>query len=268
MDLTTIQGQPASRLGLAGQKRMEPGCVDLAWQAGINYFFSYGLGKGPLVEELRSHLQVHRDHVMVATGTESRSLSETERHFDQARQKLAVDSLDVFFLEYVSPTDDWHELRALLDRLYDWKAAGQIRYVGISTHNRPIALRIIQEGLCDVLMHRYNMAHRGAEAAVLPAAEAAGMPVITFTSTRWGTLLKGHPSWPHSPPSAADCYRFCLSQPAVRLALTSPQTHEQLRANLAALTTPVMTQEEQTYWQAYGDLIYGQGNDAYETSWP
>jgi aryl-alcohol dehydrogenase-like predicted oxidoreductase len=268
MDLTTLQGKPASRLGLAGQKKMEPGCVDLALEAGINYFFSYGLGKGPLVPELRSHLQAHRDHLIVATGSESRSPSELEQQLNQARQKLSTEVIDAFFLEYVSPTDDWDEVKRSLDQLYAWKAAGQIRYVGISTHNRPLALQIIQERLCDVLMHRYNMAHRGAEAAVLPAAETAGMPVIAFTSTRWGTLLKGHPDWPSAPPTAADCYRFALSQPAIRLVLTSPQTRQQLQANLTALTAPPFSPEERQHWQAYGDLIYGQGTDTYETSWP
>ncbi len=39
-------------------------------------------------------------------------------------------------------------------------------------------------------MHRYNMAHRGAEDRVLPAAVAFEIPVIAFTCTRWGSLLE------------------------------------------------------------------------------
>lgn len=267
-ELLTLNGQPISRLGLSGQQKMEPGCVELAYQSGINYFFSYGLGKGPFVEEVRSHLAQHRLGTMVATGSESRDLGEVEASLEKAQATFNVETLDIFFAEYISPSDDWSEVEALLAQLYIWKSEGRIRYVGVSTHNRPLALRLIQESRCDVLMHRYNMAHRGAEEAVLPAAQAQGVPVIAFTSTRWGTLLKGQASWSKPVPTAADCYRFVLSHPAITLALTSPKTLAQLQTNLVALKLPPMPQEELSQWCTYGNLIYGEGKDSFETSWP
>ena len=39
-------------------------------------------------------------------------------------------------------------------------------------------------------------------------------------------------------------------------------------ANLSVLTSPPMSAEEVVHWQTYGDLIYGTGKDAFETSWP
>ncbi|HEY9764406.1 MAG TPA: aldo/keto reductase [Trichocoleus sp.] len=268
MTLVTLQGNPISRLGLAAQQRMEVGCVDLAYQAGINYFFSYGLGKGPFVEEVRSHLAQHRESLLVATGSESRTLSEVEAQLEKARHRFDVDTIDVFFAEYVAPDDDWTQVEGLLEKLHTWKTQGLIRYVGASTHNRPVALQLIEQAHCDVLMHRYNMAHRGAEATVLPAAQATEKPVIAFTSTRWSTLLKGHPDWSEAPPTAADCYRFVLSHPAVTVALTSPKTQADLKDNLKALTSPVLSPTELAHWQSYGDLVYGQGQDAFDTSWP
>lgn len=268
MTLVTLQGLPISRLGLAAQQRMESGCVDLAYEAGINYFFSYGLGKGPFVEEVRSHLGQHRESLIVATGSESRILSEVEAQLEKARHRFDVDSIDVFFAEYIAPEDDWVQVEALLEKLRTWKTQGLIRYIGVSTHNRPIALKLIEQAQCDVLMHRYNMAHRGAEAAVLPAAQTAGQPIIAFTSTRWGTLLKSHPNWSADLPTAADCYRFVLSHPGVTVALTSPKTQANLKENLTALTSPALSSAELAHWRTYGDLIYGQGQDAFETSWP
>ncbi|MGG6265591.1 hypothetical protein ACQ4M3_06245 [Leptolyngbya sp. AN03gr2] len=97
--------------------------------------------------------------------------------------------------------------------------------------------------------------------------QTAGLPVIAFTCTRWSTLLKGHPQWQHPTPTAAECYRYVLQHPAVHLALTAPATSSQLQENLTTLTAPTMTIEEVEHWQTYGDLIYGSGQDAFETQW-
>jgi aryl-alcohol dehydrogenase-like predicted oxidoreductase len=116
-------------------------------------------------------------------------------------------------------------------------------------------------------MHRYNMAHRKAEDKVLPAAVQARIPVIAFTCTRWGSLLTGHPNWQDRVPQAADCYRYALQHPAVQLALTAPQTLTQLEENLSVLQAPVLSSQEEALWQEYGTLVYGNGQDAFETEW-
>ena len=85
-------------------------------------------------------------------------------------------------------------------------------------------MKLVESGRVDVLMQRYNMAHRGVEEVVLPAAQAAGVPVVAFTCTRWGSLLEGHRDWSGPLPSAADCYAFALRNPAVGVALTAPAT--------------------------------------------
>jgi predicted aldo/keto reductase-like oxidoreductase len=172
------------------------------------------------------------------------------------------------FMEYVSPADDWEQVQGLLAELYHWKDKGLIRYVGVTTHNRDLGLHLVYGSLCNILMHRYNMAHQKAEEALLPTAQASGIPLVAFTSTRWGTLLKGHPDWLSIPPSAADCYRFGLFQPAIQLALTALKTLNELQPNLSVLTSSPMTEAEVQHWRVFGDLVYGMGTDTFETSWP
>ena len=118
-------------------------------------------------------------------------------------------------------------------------------------------------------MHRYNMAHRGAEAEVLPATQAATIPVVAFACTRWGSLLRGHRNWHGELPHAIDCYRYALRHPAVRLALTAPETMGELRENLAMLATAAVADAEQwDEWEEYDRLIYGDGMDSFETLYP
>ena len=80
---------------------------------------------------------------------------------------------------------------------------------------------------------------------------------------------RGTWSWADDVPRAADCYRYALHHPAVRLALTAPQTVAELRENLAVL---YLGAEERTewldLWEEYGRLVYGDGTDSFETQYP
>lgn len=265
--LLTQRGQPVSQLGLASQYLKESSCVATAFEAGINYFFSYNPVDDLLLQQLKPLLTIDRASIFIATGSESRQLDALRRSFEQTQQTLGLETIDAFFVEYIAPTDALDQVAAQFAQLRQWQTQGYIRYVGASTHNREVALRLIEQHQCDVLMLRYNMAHRKSEERVLPAAQAAGIPVVAFTCTRWGTLLKGHPQWTKAIPTAADCYRYVLHHPAVRVALTAPQTRNQLLENIKAIQNPALATEAAQQWQAYGDLIYGNGQDAFETQW-
>ncbi len=138
-----------------------------------------------------------------------------------------VDVIDVFYAEYVSPSDDLGTVtgkEGTLAEIWKYREEGKVRFVGVTTHNRPLAVDLIESGRVEVLMHRYNIAHRGAEEKVFPAAQREGLPVVSFTNTRWGSLLRGHPDWVEPVPTAVDCYRYVLRHPALHRALSAPGT--------------------------------------------
>lgn len=265
--LKTLSGSKLSPLGFASQYLKEVDCIQTALAAGINYFFSYNLASDPLSSSLKPLLTSQRDAIFITIGSESRHPDTLQHYLDQVHSVLATDVIDTFFVEYLSPQENPDEVEAILSQLQRWKTKGWIRYAGASTHNRDIALQFIEQGGGDVLMLRYNMAHRKAEEQVLPAAQANGIPVVAFTCTRWGSLLKGHPQWQGSAPTAPECYRYALHHPAIQVALTAPATLSQLQENLTALDAPPLAIIEVEQWQTYGDLVYGSGQDAFETQW-
>jgi predicted aldo/keto reductase-like oxidoreductase len=112
------------------------------------------------------------------------------------------------------------------------------------------------------------MAHRKAAREVCPVAAKARTPIVAFTATRWGTLLEPYPGWPGRPPTASDCYRYCLAEPSVQVVLTAPRSLAELEQNLDVLELPPMSKPERGQWQRFGDLVYGAGKEAFETSWP
>ena len=271
MPITNQLGEPASPLALAAYPDQDAGCVPTAFEAGVNFFFFYSLSHTVLIEGLVPLLEEHRDRVIVGTGSGSRQEVGLERALSKMLETLGTDHIDIFFAEYVMPSDDPDKIfgsGGVLDVLSAWKESGRIRYVGASAHDRGIARRLAEDERVEVLMHRFNMAHRKAADEVFPAAEKADVPVVPFTATRWGTLLRGHPDWPDGPPKATDCYRYCLDQPAIEIVLSAPTTLDELRENLTVLEASPMAAEEISRWERYGDLIYGDGTDAFETQWP
>ncbi|HDT12909.1 MAG TPA: aldo/keto reductase, partial [Candidatus Aminicenantes bacterium] len=62
-----------------------------------------------------------------------------------------------------------------------------------------------------------------------------------------------------APPTAADCYRFVLSHPAVDVCMSGARTVEQMRENLAALEGGPMTGEELERMRRIGDHVHGGG---------
>ncbi len=271
MSVTTIDGSPLSALGLSGNPEIEIDCVPAAAAAGINWFFFYDKTSTNLIEGLVPLMQSERNRLFVATGSESRDRSTLERYLDEIRLRLRIDVIDLFLAEYVNPKDDMDGLLdhgGVLDLLAEWKRQGRIRYTGASAHDRDLAVQLIRSGKIDLLMHRYNMAHRKSEEQVMPEAQRAGVPVLGFTATRWGTLLEGHPEWDGTVPDAADCYRFVLADPAVLATFTSPATASQLHDNLSVLERRMITPAEREEWERYGALVYGEGGDSFETDWP
>lgn len=265
MSVTTMDGAPLSTLGLSGNPEMDAGCVPAAAEAGINWFFFYDNTSINLIEGLLLLLQAERSRLFAATGSKSRECRTLERYLDEARLRLGVDVIDLFLAEYVNPKDDIDEVLGhggVLDLLNDWKRQGRIRYAGASAHDRDLAVQLIHSGKIDLLMRRYNMAHRKSEERVMPEAQRVGVPILGFTATRWGTLMEGHPEWDGTVPDAADCYRFVLAT------FTAPTTSSQLHENLAALERRTLTPNEREEWERYGALVYGEGGDSFETDWP
>jgi predicted aldo/keto reductase-like oxidoreductase len=58
-------------------------------------------------------------------------------------------------------------------------------------------------------------------------------------------------------PSAGDCYRFCLSHPAVDMVLCGPADTEQVRVACKALAAGPLSADELAWMRRVGDQVYG-----------
>ena len=123
----------------------------------------------------------------------------------------------------------------------------------ILCHHRPTFQMLLSDPSYAAIMVRYNAAHPGAEAEVFPHLAAHPRGVLAFTATRWGKLLDPRLVPPEErTPTAADCYRFVLSNPSVDAALVGPRNGQELDEALTALDRGPMTADELAWMKRVG----------------
>ena len=238
VDLPCLAG--VCRLGLAsrGGGRLDGEAVLDAIDRGINYLNWCGQPDG--MRDAIRRLGPRREHVAIAVQLEARGAQAAQDELAGILADLATDYLDVVTYYYVEHADEWREIIAsggAAEGVEEARRQGKVRAIGLTSHQRSLAAEIATSGRLDVLMIRYNAAHRGAERDVFPVTSERRLLVVAFTCLRWGALLE---PTPHDPPGfvaprAADWYRFVLCQPAVAVALMAPDNAGELADNLTLL---------------------------------
>jgi predicted aldo/keto reductase-like oxidoreductase len=241
---------PVCRLGLAAHMNGELTVAD------IHFALAHGVnllnwpGRPNAFSQAVAELGPRRREVMVCVQFEARTAGDAERELDGLLHELHCDYVDVLTFYYVEAQAEWDEIAGpggALAFCRQAQARGQVRMLGLTSHQRPLAAAIARTGLIDMLMIRYNAAHRGAESEIFPVSDALGMPVVTYTSLRWGALLQPTPEDPPGfrPPPAPAWYRFVLQNPFVAVALTAPCTRAELEEDLTVVKdTRELTAEE------------------------
>jgi predicted aldo/keto reductase-like oxidoreductase len=251
----------AGRLGLAtrGNTGLDRDAVIAAIDRGVNYLNWCGYPDG--LRDAVRRLGSRRREIILAVQFEARSAAPARRELAHLLGELGTDYLDVATYYYVEHADEWNEIMApggAAEVLEEARAAGTLRAIGLTSHQRPLAAEILAGGRLDLVMIRYNAAHRGAEREVFPIARKQGLPVVAFTCLRWGALLEPTPDDPpdFAPPAAADCYRFVLAEPTVSVALMAPDDAAELAENLTLLDQwRGLSADEYAGVAAHGDRV-------------
>ncbi|HTQ53307.1 MAG TPA: aldo/keto reductase [Bryobacteraceae bacterium] len=246
-------GVEVGRLGLASSYGAPASTVELAFDQGVNYFYWGSLRRGGFGDGLRA-LASRRDRFLLVTQSYSRVASWIGPSLERALRALRFDHTDVLLLGLWNggpPPRVRDACRKLRER-------GLVRYVAVSTHHRPLVARLGGDPQIDIYHFRYNAVHRGAEREIFGQLPANPPGLVSYTATSWRQLL-GHKRIPagEKVPTATDCYRFVLSQPAVDVCMTGPANAAQFKDALEAWRLGPMAEDELAWMRRVGDAIYG-----------
>jgi len=253
-------GLAVHRVGLSATYRPGKDTVRHAIEEGLNYFFCFGVDT-QMTKVLREEMKGRREKFVVATGAYNLLFGHPniERSLEKRLRQLGTDYIDVFMFQGV--TKEKHFPPKLIDKFQRLKDGGKVRFTGLSTHARKVAGRLAAEGLVDVLMIRYNAAHRGAEQDIFPYLTAHNPGVTSFTATRWRELIRrpSNKKWPKEEPvpSAGQCYRFVLSNSAVHVCLMSPKNILQFDENMKEIREKgPLSPDEMEFMKRFGDAVH------------
>jgi aryl-alcohol dehydrogenase-like predicted oxidoreductase len=249
-------GRQVFRLGLSATYRPGEATLRMGIESGMNYLFWY-FTDVQMTRVLREVLPSQRERLVIATGVSNLADWFVRREVEGSLRRLRTDYLDVFHIFWVGAG----KLRpSTLDLLERFKEEGKIRYLAISTHARRYAAELVRQGKLDVLMMRYNAAHRGAEQEIFPHLAGSNPGVVSHTATRWTMLLRRPRGWPDEArvPTAGDCYRFVLSNPNVDVCYTAPRHERELRENLGAVAQGPLPENDMDFMRQFGDAVHAQ----------
>ncbi|WP_156438228.1 aldo/keto reductase [Bradyrhizobium valentinum] len=137
-----------------------------------------------------------------------------------------------------------------LQTLFQMKAAGAIRYVGITTsegRRHDLVEQIMRNEPIDFVQLSYNVVDREAEARLLPLASERGIAVIVNRPFRQGALTqrlqgKSLPEWAAELGASSWAQlmlKFILSHPAVTVAIPATSRVDHVRENISATAGPM-----------------------------
>jgi len=250
-------GISVGRLGVASSYRAPTPAYLEAFERGCTYFTWGSFIRGPAKQFEKAARSLfeggHRNRMVLGILSYAHSAFLTEHFLKKGLGRLGTDYADVLLLGYFSKRPP----QRVLDGAMKLKERGMVRAIGITTHNRSLVPELHREGILDLYHVRYNAVHRGAEEDLFPHVMGPSKPgIVAFTATCWGRLLSAKRMPPgERPATAAECYRFALTHPAVDVCMTGPRTLQEMRENLAVLDQGPMSEEEVSRMHRIGDHV-------------
>jgi aryl-alcohol dehydrogenase-like predicted oxidoreductase len=227
------------------------------YELGIRSFFVSPKMR-PTVQALRRLIaDGHRDEITLITVAGLPTPGRVRAFWRRFERAVGTDRAEVMLMGWVQGA--WYLRPQVWETMQRLKSEGRTAALGFSIHDRRLAARLTAslDPPPDVLMIRYNAAHRGAEWEVFENLADPRPGVIAYTATRWGDLLRprpdlGFPEGMH----ASECYRFALAHPAVDTVLCGARTFAELRDDVEGVAEGPLSPERYAETIRFGDAVH------------
>ncbi len=248
-------GLKIGRLGIGSSYGASTKDIEWAVDEGVSYLYWGSMRRPEMRDAIRNISKKDREKIVVCAQSYSRVPFLIEKSVDDALRALKIDYVDVLLLGW------WNNqpLSFIENEARRVHQKGKAKFLAVSTHHRPYGTRVISDHLFDILHVRYNAAHRGAEKEIFAHVKKGKSPgIVTYTTTRWGTLLKKSKNVPDDMPvpTSTDCYRFVMSNPSVNVCICGPSNSKEMALAINALKKGPMNEEELKWMRAFGDIVH------------
>jgi uncharacterized protein len=252
----SLLGLGMAPLGFSGCSAAEAAVVvNAAIDAGVSYIDvapNYNDAEAKLGPVMRKR----RDQVFLVSKVEAQTKKGVLDQIRESLRRLQTDRIDAVHLHNLGDFDlkqTFGSPEGAMAGLKAAKAAGYIRYFGISGHMRPAKfVEALNTGEIDLMMVAMNFVDRftyNFEGTVLPAAERHRTAVVAMK------VLGGATGMQYSPPQPAllagphyrSAIRYALSLPGVSTLVIGVKDRQELQQAIATIqsATPLNAQEQE-----------------------
>ena len=197
-----------------------------------------------------------RAKLFVATKVWTTGKQAGIRQMEDSMKKLRVERLDLMQVHNLQDTDTH------LATLRDWKAAGRVRYVGVTHYHSGAHAeleRFVKRGDIDFIQVNYSLAEPDADRRLLRAAADASTAVIVNRPFAEGAMfrrVKGKPlpDWAKDIGCATWAQFFLkwiLAHPAVTCAIPATRNPAHMADNMGAASGPLPDEAARRKMAAY-----------------
>jgi len=184
-------------------------------------------------------IEAKRERFFVATKVWTTGRAKGIREMEDSMRKMRAKPIDLMQVHNLVDVENH------LATLAAWKAAGTVRYVGV-THYTVSAhaevAKILERHALDFLQINYSVSEREAESRLLPLAKEKGIAVIANRPLATGDLperlrSRALPAWAAELGASSWSellLKFVVSNPAITCAIPATSKLEHLQQNLRA----------------------------------
>lgn len=164
--------------------------VRFAYEQGINFFDTANAYHDSEAKIGRAFVGL-RQQVVLATKTMRRDGNGAIEQLEQSLRSLKTDYIDLYQLHQVAQENAWQAIFApggALEALQKAKQQGKIRYLGVSSHSRPMAIKLIETGLFSTIQFPFNFIEQDAEQDLFPVARKMGVGILAMKPFAGGMI--------------------------------------------------------------------------------
>jgi len=132
-----------------------------------------------------------RNKIVIATKTIMRDGQNALNHLEKSLRMLRTDYIDLYQFHQVAQEKDWNAICApggALEIVVQAKKEGKIRFIGVTSHNLAMAIRLVKTGLFSSVQFPFNFIEDAARNELFPAAVKLGMGILAMKPFAGGMI--------------------------------------------------------------------------------
>jgi hypothetical protein len=136
-------------------------------------------------------LSPFRDKVVIATKTILRDAAGFRKHLENSLKRLKTDYIELYQFHQVANEEEWGKITkdgGALSETDKAKKEGKIRFLGFTSHNLQMAVKLIKTGLFSTVQFPFNFIEQEAKDELHECARKKSMGIIVMKPFAGGVI--------------------------------------------------------------------------------